>query len=207
MRLINVVGTRATRGEHDQLLRWYADHVHQLMGFEGLQGAALHRRADDVPGAPDYLCLYDFLDRSAFEAYEQSEVHAQAAKDREAGWGREGIMITLRAQYERLYWCAADRAGAASDSVDVGPERELRVHALRTTPSAAKERALAAAAAAADRKASMHALLRALLSPSPVADYLLIEQSPATHAAATAGLHDVDVAWQASYQRLRRWWR
>lgn len=204
MRLINVVGTRATRGEHDQLLRWYADHVHQLMDFEGLLGAALHRRIGNEPSAPDYLCLYDFRDRAAFEAYEHSAVHAQAARDRDAGWGRDGITITLRMQYERLYWCAAD-AGDALASPDGDQVHALTVHALRTTPSAANERALAAAAV--DRKAPVHALLRALVSPSPVADYLLIEQSPTTDAAATAGLQGFEVAWQTAYQNLRRWWR
>jgi hypothetical protein len=187
-RLVNVVGTRAVRGEHEQLVRWYADHVHQLMAFDGLRGAALHRRRGDHDLAPEYLCLYDFTDRAAFEAYERSDVHAQAAQDRLLGWGRDGIEITLRTQHERLYWCASGTDGAA-----------CHVHALRAPPST--ERVLAAQAI--ERGADAFALLRAIESPSPVADYLLIEQS----AAGMASLSGIEIAWHAGYERLRRWWR
>jgi hypothetical protein len=111
--LVNVVGTRAVRGEHDALVRWYADHVHMLMAFDGLLGAALHRRVGNDAGAPDCLCLYDFADRAAFEAYELSDVHQNAARDRAAGWGGDGIEITLRTQFERLYQRRAGAAAAA----------------------------------------------------------------------------------------------
>lgn len=189
LRLVNIVGTRAVRGEHEQLVRWYADHVHQLMAFEGLGGAALHRRVGDHETAPEYLCLYDFNDRAAFDAYERSEVHANAARDRAAGWGRDGIEITVRAQFERLYWCASS---SADDS-------QGHVHALRAAPSI--ERALAAQAI--ERGAAAHALLRAAQSPSPLADFLLIEQTPATR----SSLQGFDVAWHCGYERLHRWWR
>lgn len=188
LRLINVVGTRAVRGEHDALVRWYADHVHMLMAFDGLHGAALHRRVGDEAGAPDYLCLYDFADRAAFDAYEHSSVHKNAAQDRLLGWGRDGLEITLRTQFERLYWCASGEGGG-----------ECLVQALRAPPST--ERALAAQAIA--RGAKAFALLRAVASPSAVADYLLIEQSPAV----AAGVAGFEVAWRAGYEPLHRWWR
>lgn len=188
-RLINVVGTRAVRGEHEQLVRWYADHVHMLMAFDGLLGAALHRRVGDDGAAPDYLCLYDFADRTAFDAYEQSDVHKNAAQDRAQGWGRDGLEITLRTQFERLYWCASGEGGG-----------ECLVHALRAPPSTT-ERVLAAQAIA--RGAKAFALLRAVASRSAVADYLLIEQSPAV----AGGVAGFEVAWRAGYEPLHRWWR
>jgi hypothetical protein len=187
-RLVNLVGTRAVRGEDAALVRWYADHVHQLMAFEGLLGAALHRRSVPHDAAPEYLCLYDFADRAAFDAYERSEVHAAAARDRAAGWGRDGIEITLRTQFERLYW-----------SEVAAHELRATVHALRAAPD--RERALAALAI--ERGASPHALLRAVAPATSVADYVLIEHT-ADHAPPIDGF---DTVWRARYERLRRWWR
>ena len=101
----------------------------------------------------------------------------------------DGIEITLRTQYERLYWCASGEVGG-----------ECLVQALRATPTTT-ERALAVQAV--ERGAKAFALLRAVPSPSAVADFLLIEQTPATAVA----LPGVEVAWHAGYERLRRWWR
>jgi quinol monooxygenase YgiN len=187
-RLVNLVGTRAVRGEHEALLRWYADHVYQLMAFDGLLGAALHRRCAAHETAPEYLCLYDFADRAAFDAYECSEVHAAAARDRAAGWGRDGIEITVRTQFERLYW-----------SQTAAPQPLATVHALRATPQ--HERALAALAI--ERGAASHALLRAAAPATAVADYVLIEHT----ADPAPALDGFDTVWHARYERLRRWWR
>ena len=193
LRLVNLVGTRAVRGdEHAQLLGWYADHVHQLLAFDGLHAAALHRLDKGDAAAPPYLCLYDFTDRAAFDAYERSDVHAQAAQDRLRGWGRDGIDIVVRAQFERLYWSAA---GNAPESV------RCRVHAIRAARSAATERALAALVIG--RATPRHALLRAVSTPSPVAEYLVIEHAPV----AEASLPGFKIAWQGDYERLHHWWR
>ena len=162
------------------------------MAFEGIHAAALHRLHHGDAAAPPYLCLYDFADRAAFEAYEHSDVHAQAAQDRLKGWGRDGIDIVVRAQFERLYW------GAAGDAPDAA---RCRLHALRAARSTPTERALAALAI--ERAAPRHALLRAAQTRSPVADYLLIEQAPA----ADASLRDVETVWQGDYERLHQWGR
>jgi heme-degrading monooxygenase HmoA len=187
-RLVNLVGTRAVRGEHDALVRWYADHVHQLMAFDGLLGAALHRRCVPHDTAPEYVCLYDFADRMAFDAYERSDAHAAAARDRAAGWGRDGIEITLRTQFERLYWSEADV-----------PPPTMDLHALRAAPG--RERALAALTV--ERGAASHALLRAAAPAMAVADYVLIEHT----ADPAPDLDGFDTVWHARYQRLRRWGR
>jgi quinol monooxygenase YgiN len=191
-RLVNLVGTRAVRGKHDALLRWYADHVHQLMAFPGLLGAALHRRSGAHDTAPEYLCLYDFADREAFDTYERGEVHAAAARDRAAGWGRDGIEIVLRTQFERLYWSEAAAAGTRAT-----------VHALRAAPQ--QERALAALAV--ERAAASHALLRAAAPTTAVADYVLIEHTSEHTSAHAAPLDGFDSVWLAPYERVRRWWR
>jgi hypothetical protein len=42
-------------------------------------------------------------DAASFAAYEAGPVKAAAAADRELGWGRDGIAISLRKAYRRLY--------------------------------------------------------------------------------------------------------
>lgn len=190
--LVNLVGTRAVRGEHDALLRWYADHVHQLMAFDDLRGAALHRRCGERGDAPQYVCLYDFTDRDAFAAYERSDVHADAARDRLAGWGRDGIEITLRTQFERLY----------SSGHSATPGERCTLQVVRAPTS--QERALAAQAV--QRASPSHTLLRAVAAAAPqppVKDWLLIEQGCDT----APPLEGFDVAWHAGYEHMRSWWR
>jgi heme-degrading monooxygenase HmoA len=189
--LINLVGTRATRGEHEQLVRWYADHVHQLMAFEGLLGAVLYRRSGEGAG-PDYLCLYDFFDRAAFEAYEHSDVHKNAAQDRATGWGRDGLEITVRTQYERLY-----RREGCQDSHHVRYVQAWQTADNHLSP--ATERALAALARIDDDLT----LLRSAVRPSPLADYLTLTTLSYLQAEPPAP----PLRWQATYQVLMRWTR
>jgi heme-degrading monooxygenase HmoA len=193
LRLVNVVGTRAARaGEDTQLVHWYTDHVHQLMAFPGLLGATLLRRSGDDARAPPYLCLYDFADRDAFEAYEHGPVHAGAARDRQGSWGRDGIEIVLRAQFERLYRGASAAPGTTAAS--------SQVHALRAPASREHE----LAARAVERAAASHALLRAATpAAAAVADYLLVEHAPCDITACD----DFETVWRSSYELVRDWSR
>lgn len=133
MRLVNLVGTRCRDGDAVALRRWYADHVHQLFAFDGLLEARLLARQGVGQGAaPECLCLYDFESATAFTEYEAGAVRAAAAADRALGWGRDGIEITLRRAYTRLY----RRSGPAPAAP------RCSVTALQT--GAESERALAA---------------------------------------------------------------
>ena len=72
---VNLVATRCKTGDHAALFRWYNDHIHILMQFDGLQRAALFRRAavaaaGDGARAPEYLCLYDFASQADFMAFD-----------------------------------------------------------------------------------------------------------------------------------------
>lgn len=174
--------------------------MHQLLGFPGLAGAALYRRAA-VPGdarghagAPDLLCLYDFGDAATLEAYEASAVKRAAEHDRQLGWGRDGIVICLRAPYERLYGSARDDASTAE-----GPAR-CRVTALSGSPSAAAERALAAGAF--ERAATQHLALRAVS-----ADGYLWMESGEGEVPALAPPHGLAAAWSGDFVRLHAWCR
>jgi hypothetical protein len=189
---VNVVGTRVLDGDHAAALRWYADHVHQLFAFPDLRAAVLYRQVARTPStdAPQMLCLYDFGTAEAFEAYGRSAVFDAAARDRLQSWGRDGIEITSREQYLRLY------RTVHGDGADVrGP---WQVHAWSGATSAAAERALAADALA--RGAAAFTLLRA----AKAAGVLTLECGAGTFAAAPDGLAP---AWHGTYECLGTWTR
>lgn len=168
-RCVNVVGTRCVDGEHAALQRWYADHVHQLMAFDGLLGARLWRCARPLHGqAPAWLCGYDFVSAEAFADYEGSAAKAAAAADRERGWGRDGITIVFRQAFTRLYQRHADDAPAAALQVSCwAQEPDLRRLADTAAPAfealiahgAGPARALLLRATAADPTADPTALV------------------------------------------------
>jgi hypothetical protein len=193
---VNLVGTRATRGEHEALRRWYADHVHQLLRCPGLLAATLHRRDDGaaVSGgstAPEVLCLYDFVSAEAFADYEASALYREVQADRDAGWGRDGITITMRSQFKRLYRC---RAAAAGDHGAL-----WSVNAVAGPISVVRERELAAGLCA--RGAAQYSLLRAAVEPPPIAAHLLIEAAPAPLP------HWPGALWSAVYRSTFEWRR
>jgi hypothetical protein len=103
---INLVATRCKDGNHAMLLRWYNDHVHILFGFAALQQASLYRALDgstDHGGrAPPYLCLYEFPTRADFEAFEIGAPREAARQVLLGGWGKDGIEIVWRPQFERI---------------------------------------------------------------------------------------------------------
>lgn len=116
---VNLVATRCKNGDHASLFRWYNDHVHILMGFDGLQRAALYRRAaeplsGDAGAPPEYICLYDFAGQADFMKFETGEAREQARQILLAGWGKDSIEIALRRQFWRLGARTTPTAGATT---------------------------------------------------------------------------------------------
>ncbi len=119
---VNLVATRCKNGDHASLFRWYNDHVHILMGFDGLQRAALYRRAAEPPAgdttaAPEYFCVYDFASQADFMAFEVGDAREQARQILLGGWGKDGIEITQRTQFWRLGARMTTSAVAAGDGL------------------------------------------------------------------------------------------
>lgn len=190
-RLLNLVGTRIPAGDHDNALRWYADHVHQLMAFPGLHEAALYRRAAAGSGeSPQWLALYDFGTQDSFEAYGASELYAEVQRDRMAGWGRDGIDIVLRKAFHRVV--RQQRGGARP--------RHWQVRAWREPPSAAAERAWAARCF--ELHADAQVLLRAAVPGAGDADYVSLVSA---HSAQV--VPQPEALWAADYDLEMEWTR
>ena len=102
--MINMVATRQKAGTPTELLRWYNDHVHLLLRFDGLDGATLYRRSHaldplNASPAPDYVCLYRFASMATFADFEASQAKELARQVTQSGWGATGIEIIQRSQY------------------------------------------------------------------------------------------------------------
>ena len=131
---VNLVATRCKNGDHAMLFRWYNDHVHILMQFDGLQRAALYRRAadpatGDAAAAPEYFCLYDFSSQADFMAFEAGDARAQARQILLGGWGKDGIEITQRTQFWRLGTRMTSNAIATSEANGIWHVQSLRLGA------------------------------------------------------------------------------
>ena len=227
---VNMVATRCKNDDHATLFRWYNDHVHVLMGFDGLQRAALYRRAAEPPAgdtnaAPEYFCVYDFASQADFMAFEAGDARAQARQILLAGWGKDGIEITQRTQFWRLGARVTHNAVAAGDGL-------WHVQSLRLGAGAVAgvarwlgdslHRALEA------HKVGHLAWHRAADASDAGGDALVMAQTADTQARAQAPLQPgwwrgaadgagggawgqapttADIAWQAPYRRLCVWGR
>jgi hypothetical protein len=118
--IINLVCTRCSDGNHFALQRWYADHVHLLLAAPQLQQAQLFRCAQPLEGEPpQYVCMYEFADYPAFEAFEHGEAKVRATELTNAATGRSSISIVQRMQYARMLhrqWPAHASSHSAASS-------------------------------------------------------------------------------------------
>lgn len=108
----NLVSSRSLDGDHVALQRWYSDHVGILWRCDSLLGATLLRREAADGHEADYICCYGFPDEAGFLAYEHGPARQAAAQVIQDGWGRQGITITERRPYRRVWQRRVD-AGAA----------------------------------------------------------------------------------------------
>lgn len=99
---IKLVGSHNPDADPRNLLRWYSDHVNMLMRYALLQRATLYRRSQQTSGdAPDYICLYEFESREAFDDYSNSPQRKDASRVREEGWGLNNALAGQRSEYVR----------------------------------------------------------------------------------------------------------
>lgn len=157
----NLVFTRAVDGDHAALQRWYSDHVSILWRCETLRRATLYRRDAGVAHEADYICFYAFPDEAGFLHYEQGEAREAARVVIVNGWGREGVAITERRPFRRVWSRQAGAAGAAAHHtiwclrLGAGPWDEVsrwladRVHRLLQMPGVGSATVLRAAEAGA----------------------------------------------------------
>lgn len=223
---VNLVATRCKNGDHATLFRWYNDHIHILMQFNGLQRAALYRRAaepraGDTAAAPEYICLYDFASQADFMAFESSDARTQAREILLGGWGKDGIEITQRTQFWRLGSRMTHNPAAAGEGLwhvqslrlGAGPTAGVarwlgdtlhRTLHAKAIGHLAWHRAVDATDAGGDALVVAQTALAQASAPSPLQpDWWQGHGDDAWgHAPATTA-----IAWAAPYRRLCAWGR
>ena len=109
---LNLVFSRSCDGDHTALQRWYNDHIGILWQCDSLQRATLYRREADVAHEADYICSYAFPDEAGFLHYEHGDAREAARLVIVNGWGKDGIAITARRQFRRV-WSQSRRSQPA----------------------------------------------------------------------------------------------
>lgn len=109
---LNLVFSRSCDGDHTALQRWYNDHIGILWQCDSLQRATLYRREADVAHEADYICCYAFPDEAGFLHYEHGDAREAARLVIVNGWGKDGIAITARRQFRRV-WSQSRRSQPA----------------------------------------------------------------------------------------------
>lgn len=99
----NLVHTRVNDGDTAALQRWYSDHVAILWRCDSLHSATLLQREAHEGHAADAICFYGFPDEAGFQAFEHGPAREAARQVLLAGWGKDGVSITERRQYRRLW--------------------------------------------------------------------------------------------------------
>ena len=234
---VNLVATRCKNGNHATLFRWHNDHVHILMGFDGLRRASLYRqavepKAGNAGAAPEYICLYDFARQPDFMAFEGSDARTQARQILLGGWGKEGIEITQRTQFWRLGTRMAYGTEGTVASAEHGGDGLWHVQSLRlgAGPAAGVARWLGDSLhRALDATTTGHlAWHRAVDAIDAGGDALVMAQTASVQAPASSPLPPswwqcekdsadlgawghapatTSVAWEAPYRRLCVWGR
>ena len=215
------MSTNSLDGDHAMLQRWYADHAHLLMRFDGLQEARLFQRSDVRQGltaatpACHYLCFYTFASAEAFAAFEGSEVRSSAPVLGNPGWMKTGIHIAKRQQYRRI--TARTQGVPATPADAVLQLRSFRLTAQDWPPierwlqggihqalqqDGVTEVQLYRCTAAPEGQADYVSLVRTRVG-APAIDLCALGQTDAYGSPP----EDAEALWQAHYQSVGHWIR
>ena len=101
--LIHIVGTQCQPEVEEKFNAWYEQtHIPMLLKCDGLKGVTRYKIKKSSEGYPEYLAIYEFDSREAFEAYETSPELASALEEMRETWKEGGYETVWRVQFETL---------------------------------------------------------------------------------------------------------
>ena len=102
-KLINIMGTRCRPEVDAKFNKWYEQvHIPMLLKFKGLKAATRCKIVKSAPEYPEYVVIYEFENRKAFEDYGKSPELAAALAEMKETWKDGGYDVVWRVQYEVL---------------------------------------------------------------------------------------------------------
>jgi len=101
--VIHMVAARCQPEVEGKFNKWYNEtHVPMLLKFDGLKGVTRYKILKSTEAYPEYLVIYEFDSREAFEAYESSPELTAALEEMRDTWKEGGYETVWRVQYEPL---------------------------------------------------------------------------------------------------------
>jgi antibiotic biosynthesis monooxygenase (ABM) superfamily enzyme len=102
-RVINIVASECQPDQEIKFNKWYNEvHIPMLLKIPGLVGVTRYKLAGEASGQAKYLAVYEFKDRSSFEAFEHSPELSAARDEMAQTWKNGGFDIKWRAPYEAI---------------------------------------------------------------------------------------------------------
>jgi uncharacterized protein (TIGR02118 family) len=100
--IVNVVTTQCQPEDDQKFNHWYNTvHVPMLLKFKRLQGVIRYKTMSE-PGQPvQYIAVYHFATKKAFEDYVASQELAAAVKDMGETWG-DKVKLVSKVAWEQL---------------------------------------------------------------------------------------------------------
>ncbi len=99
--VLHIVGIHCQPQAEKKFLKWYDQvHVPLLLKFKGLKKATRYKILKPAEAYPEYLAIFEFADKEAFEAYENSPELAAAVAEMHETWKEGGWDRMWRVQYE-----------------------------------------------------------------------------------------------------------
>jgi len=102
---INIVGLTCRPEEEAKFNAWYEGvHLPLIRPARGLLGITRYKLAPgNDPGAyPRYLSVFTFTSQADFTAFLNSPEVAASKDEMARTWGKDGLQIVWRVQYEKL---------------------------------------------------------------------------------------------------------
>ena len=83
------VGTDIAQELKEKFNKWYDEtHIPMLLKSESLNGVTRYQRSPNAGGEyPEYMAIYEFDNRQAYDAFIASGEAADASKERKQTWG------------------------------------------------------------------------------------------------------------------------
>jgi heme-degrading monooxygenase HmoA len=103
MAVIHIVGTRCQAEVEERFNKWYDEaHIPMLLKFKGLKKATRFKILKPREDYPEYVAIYEFESRQAFEDYEKSPELSAAMAEMKETWKDGGWEMVWRVQYEQI---------------------------------------------------------------------------------------------------------
>ena len=101
--IIHVVATECQPEVEEKFNKWYDEvHIPLLFKFKGMRQATRYQKLFETKGYPEYLTIYKFESKEAYQAYRDSPELAYSTEEMNQAWKEGGFEVKWRVQYEPI---------------------------------------------------------------------------------------------------------